>query len=86
MLRRGSLSAPLFVDAHAVVLARRLGEQWALTAAHNAEQPRRLSVPLPAGAPATGWVDALSGAAAVMAEGKLVLDLPALSGVVLVTR
>jgi cyclomaltodextrinase len=86
VLRRGSLAAPLFVDPHAVVLARRLGEQWAVTAVHNAEQPRRISVPLPAGAPANGWVDALSGTAVAVVEGRLTLDLPALSGVVLVTR
>lgn len=86
VLRRGSLAAPLFVDAHAVVLVRRLGEQWAVTAAHNAEQARRLSVPLPAGAPSTGWVDALSGQAVPVVEGRLTLDLPPLSGVVLVTR
>jgi len=86
VLRRGSLAAPLFVDAHAVVLARRLGDQWAVTALHNAEQARRITVPLPAGASATGWVDALSGAAVPVVEGRLTLSLLPLSGVVLVTR
>lgn len=86
VLRRGSLAAPLFVDAHAVALARHLGDQWAVVVLHNADQPRRLSVSLPAGAPATGWVDALSGVAVPETEGRLTLDLPALSGVVLMTR
>jgi cyclomaltodextrinase len=86
VLRRGSLGAPLFVDAHAVVLPRRLGEQWAVTALHNADQPRRISVPLPAGAPATGWVDARSGTEVPVVEGRLGVDLPPLFGTVLVTR
>ena len=55
----------------------------AITAAHNAEQPRRLSVPLPDGAPATGWEDALSGAAVPVVDGRLALELPAMSGAVL---
>lgn len=86
VLRRGSLAAPLFVDANAVVLVRRLGLQWAVTAAHNAEQTRRISVAVPAGAPAAGWVDALSGTAVPVVEGRLTLDLPPMAGVVLVTR
>ncbi len=86
VLRRGSLGAPLFVDAHAVVLVRRLGEQWAITAFHNAGQPRRLSLTLPDSAPHSGWRDARGGAAVPLAGRNLTLDLPALSGVVLVTR
>ncbi|MBL8315851.1 MAG: hypothetical protein JNK55_19100 [Rubrivivax sp.] len=86
VLRRGSLGAPLFVDAHAVVLPRRLGQQWAVTALHNADQPRRIGVRLPAGAPATGWVDARSGAQVPVVEGRLWVDLPPLFGTVLVTR
>ncbi|HLL09508.1 MAG TPA: glycoside hydrolase family 13 protein, partial [Rubrivivax sp.] len=36
VLRRGSLAAPLLADEHVIVLARQLGEQWAITATNNA--------------------------------------------------
>jgi cyclomaltodextrinase len=86
MLRRGSLEAPLFTDAHAIVLARRLGDQWAITATNNADAPRTVTVKLPAGSP-TRWSDALNPGhpAAVAENAQLTLQLPALGGVVLVS-
>lgn len=83
VLRRGTLDAPLFADANTIVLLRRLGERWAITATHNADMPRTLTLPLPAGAPASGWADALGGTPAAVANGQLTLQLPALGGVVL---
>lgn len=86
VLRRGSLDAPLLTDAHSIVLARQLGNQWAITATHNAEAPRTVTVRLPAAAPSR-WSDALNtGHPARMAEnGALTLQLPALGGVVLLS-
>ncbi|OYU28714.1 MAG: hypothetical protein CFE41_03655 [Burkholderiales bacterium PBB2] len=47
VLRHGSLSAPLHLDANVIVLARQDGEAWALTAMNNAAQSRRVRVTLP---------------------------------------
>ena len=66
VLRRGTLLAPLVLDAPddaVMVLARRLGDgpnggkqaTWAITAFNNAETPRTVRVQLPADAPAGAW-------------------------------
>lgn len=83
VLRRGSLDAPLFADEHVIVLARRLGGRWAITATNNADAPRTLEITLPAGAPADPWHDALAGTALGAVGGRLTLTLPALGGQVL---
>ena len=90
VLRRGSLQAPLSVDDHVMVLLRRLGETWALTATNNSSSTRRVEVTLPEGAPASWvavWGDT-SDVAVVTAQGKQtwVVQVPALSGRVLVSR
>ena len=98
VLRRGSLEAPLYIDEHVVVLLRRLGNTWALTATNNAQQARTVRLTLPAGAPAGRWRDALSGGLAATATGtgtgsgsgsgggnELSLTVPALYGRVLVS-
>jgi len=87
VLRRGSLEAPLFTDAHAIVLARRLDKRWAITATNNADAPRTVSITLPAGSPAR-WSDALNTShhpAAIAENRQLTLQLPALGGVVLLS-
>ena len=91
VLRRGSLAAPLWADAHSVVLVRRLGEVWALTATNNDSQARTVTVVLPPGLDATRLHDVLGGAAASVpllpaVDGRLTLNLPPLFGRVLVTR
>jgi cyclomaltodextrinase / maltogenic alpha-amylase / neopullulanase len=85
VLRRGSLQAPLYVDDHVVVLLRKLGTTWAVTASNNAVEPRRVTVPLPTSAP-VAWRDALGGQAAQSVSGQLVMELPPLSGQVLIAR
>ena len=98
VLRRGSLEAPLYADAHVLVLARRLGGTWALTATNNGEQPLTVSVALPEGLPAAALRDALSDlAAAAPADasdlratwriegGRIRFEVPALGGRVFVT-
>lgn len=89
VLRRGSLDAPLHADAHVLVLLRRLGDTWALTAMNNDTAPRQTSVKLPAGLPAARLRDVLkrAGLSPPKVEGRrLTLELPALGGRVLVTR
>jgi glycosidase len=92
VLRRGSLGAPLFIDAQVIVLGRHLdaahggGETWAITATNNGDDARSLRVPLPAGAAGRQFVDALSGQTAAMDDGQLLLNLPAVGGVVLISR
>ncbi|MBA4175911.1 MAG: hypothetical protein C0505_05035 [Leptothrix sp. (in: Bacteria)] len=94
VLRRGSLDAPLHTDPHVIVLARRLGAQWAITATNNATTPRTVRVALPADLPASRLRDVLvpggeasAGAMAApqVVDGQLVLALPALYGRVLIT-
>jgi cyclomaltodextrinase / maltogenic alpha-amylase / neopullulanase len=84
VLRQGSSQAPLFVDAHVVVFARRLGDQWALMAVNNSAQTRSVSVNLP-GAPAdvTAWADAWDRSISTAAAGRLRIEVPALGGRVL---
>jgi len=86
VLRRGALEAPLHVDDHVIVLMRRLGDTWAVTATNNAETPRTVSVTLPEGLEAARLVDALTGEAARGSARRLELTVPALFGTVLVTR
>jgi len=59
VLRRGSLDAPLFADANVLVLARRLGNTWALVALNNAATARTVLLALPEGLPAATLRDVL---------------------------
>ena len=89
VLRRGSLEAPLFADAHVLVWARRLGSTWALVALNNAATARTVSFELPEGLPVAALRDVLgAGALPAAAPGarQLRLEVPALFGRVLVTR
>jgi cyclomaltodextrinase len=88
VLRHGTLMAPLHVDDHVVVLARRDGATWAITATNNGDEPQTLTIALPDGAPAAGWVDALAHRTARADAGArtLTLVVPARFGTVLVSR
>ena len=85
VLRHGTLLAPLHVDEHVVVLARRDGAAWAITATNNGDAPRTLTVALPTDAP-DAWTDALSDGSAKLdaAHRALTLTVPARFGQVLV--
>lgn len=83
VLRHGSLSAPLHVDEHVVVLARRLGDTWALTATNNSTEPRTVRVAVPAQDGALR--DALDGSTAPVRGGQVELTVPPLFGRVLTT-
>ncbi|WP_347260832.1 alpha-amylase family glycosyl hydrolase [Rudaea sp.] len=83
VLRHGSLDAPAYVDDHVVVLVRRDGDDWAITATNNDAAPRTVRVNLPATLHGAGFVDALDGAQLAEANGVLELEVPARFGRVL---
>ena len=85
VLRHGTLLAPLHVDAQVVVLARRDGDAWAITATNNGDAARTLTIALPADAPASAWTDKLSNAGVEPdAQARtLTLVVPARFGTVL---
>ncbi|WP_146204438.1 glycoside hydrolase family 13 protein [Massilia glaciei] len=85
VLRHGSIDAPLLLDEHVLVLARRDGANWALTATNNDGHARSVNVTLPAGAP-TSFTDALSGKPVRAVGGRIRMTVPALYGTVLVGR
>ncbi len=84
VLRRGSIEAPLLVDDHVIVLARRLGDDWAITATNNAATPRTVTLPLPAGLEPGVLQDALGGTAVMASPQGLSFEVPALYGRVLI--
>jgi cyclomaltodextrinase / maltogenic alpha-amylase / neopullulanase len=87
VLRQGSSQAPLFVDAHVVVFARRQGAQWALTAINNSAQARTVQVVLPRDASAvSSWADPRQRTTITAQPNGLSVELPALSGRVLLGR
>ncbi|MFN3861770.1 MAG: glycoside hydrolase family 13 protein [Roseateles sp.] len=83
VLRHGTLTAPLHVDEHVVVLARQMGSTWAITATNNSSTARTVTLRLPFGAESLR--DALGGEAVAVTGGRLQLSVPPLFGRVLVT-
>lgn len=83
VLRHGQLLAPLLVDEHVIVLARRDGDTWAVIALNNSAQARRVQLTLPFSAPRLR--DALGGEPLSPRQRRLTLDVPPLFGRVLVT-
>lgn len=93
VLRHGTLEAPLWLDEHAIVLLRRHGGRSALVALNNADRPLRVEVRLPAVLRRATFVDAWlpTGARPASplrptANDRLTIELPALSGRVLVNE
>lgn len=80
LLRRGTLGAPLHVDAHVVVVPRTLGAEQAITASNNDAAPRRVEVPAADGE----WLDRLSGERFTARGGRLAFEVPGQWGRVLV--
>ncbi len=83
VLRHGSLSAPLLLTEHVIVLARQDGKDWAITAANNSVAPQTVTFSLPLGVSAGAWVDAFTGLKVLPVNGSLTLTVPALFGSVL---
>ncbi|OYU43798.1 MAG: hypothetical protein CFE44_16405 [Burkholderiales bacterium PBB4] len=86
VLRRGSISAPLHLDAHNIVLLRQLGKVSAITATNNSPHTQTVSIALPPALRGTRFTDALGGLAPVERDGKLQISLPPLFGVVLLSK
>ena len=82
VLRRGTLGAPLHVDAHVVVLPRQLGALQVLTASNNSDAERVVVVSLPEGA-SPFHVDRLSGQRFAAKGRQLTLPVPPRWGLVL---
>jgi glycosidase len=86
VLRRGSIKAPLLLDEHVIVLGRKLGEQIAISASNNAEQPRTVTVGLPQDFKVDSFTDATTGARLQAIKGELTFSIPALTGTLLLSR
>ncbi|MBC7618635.1 MAG: hypothetical protein H7293_06550 [Candidatus Saccharibacteria bacterium] len=89
VLRRGSIAAPLHLDANSIVLLRQHGGQTAITATNNSTRVQTVTVQLPAAlqskAATMRFTDALGGPAVTARNGVLALTLPPLFGVVLLS-
>ncbi|MBV8035768.1 alpha-amylase family glycosyl hydrolase [Roseateles sp.] len=81
VLRHGRLGAPLHIDDHVVVLARRDGGSWAITATNNSTEARTVRLKLPF--PADRLRDALGGDLVAVRNGGIELTVPPLFGRVL---
>lgn len=86
VLGRGELLAPLYVDEHVLVLARRLGKAWAITAVNNDGKPARVTFAIPPSAP-RGYREAYTGLSVrADASSRLTTTVPALGGVALLSN
>lgn len=87
VLSHGSLDAPIHLDEHVVVLLRRDGDDWAITATNNSDQARTVTVALPKDAPAS-FRDAWDPSRGPLHHdaGTMRLQVDAMSGRVLVGR
>ena len=86
VLRRGSLSAPIHLDQHVVVLLRSLGDEVAIVAVNNSAVAQHVSLTLPEDLAGGAWVDALDGAKASASGRELAVTIPALYGAVLIRQ
>lgn len=86
VLRRGTPLAPLRVDGHLVVQPTVMGDVVAIRALNNADEARRIVVPLPPALRRAAFVDALGGSRAAVDDDRLRIDLPPLGGVLLIGR
>lgn len=86
VLRHGSLSAPLWLDEHVIVLLRQDGRRSAIVAMNNATEPMRVTLAPPPALRATPFIDALTPGAPMKAagNGQLLIEIGPLSGRVLV--
>ncbi len=85
VLRHGSLMAPLFLDEHVIVLARRDGHHWALAAMNNSSSERTVQVKLPLEFGVGPLQDALTGERTTPSDSQIRLRIPGLHGLVLLT-
>ena len=86
VLARGTLDAPVYLDEHVVVLLRRDGSSWAITAVNNGGQDASVRVALPEGAPKQWWDVWLAPRGGYNVENAIEIQVPAMSGTVLVSE
>lgn len=86
ILRHGSLSSPLLLDEHLIVLLRRDDKQWAITATNNSGQARQVKIQLPKEVDAKRFREVLSGQTYAVQGNTLSLTVPALFGNVLISQ
>ncbi|HZP64779.1 MAG TPA: alpha-amylase family glycosyl hydrolase, partial [Rudaea sp.] len=84
VLRHGSLEAPAYLDEHLIVLIRRDGDAWAVTAFNNDASTHDVTIDVPAPLRDASLVDALTGARVGARGTSLTLEIPARFGTVLV--
>ena len=87
VLRRGSIAAPLYLDAHSIVLMRQHGGQTAITATNNATTAQTVTVKLPQALQGSSirFADVLGGPDVTARGGVLQITLPPLFGLVLLS-
>ncbi|MBL8513834.1 MAG: hypothetical protein JNJ55_07560 [Betaproteobacteria bacterium] len=79
VFRHGETMAPLFVDDHVVVVARKLDNTWALVALNNASSEKTIRVPLVAALPLQ-WKSLHDQPGLAARDGVLTLSIPPWSG------
>ena len=86
VLRHGSFTAPLHLDAHVIVLARQDGKTWALTASNNDDKTQTVKIKLAPNMRGLRWKDALTGRTLRPdRQGAVQITIPPLFGRVLVS-
>jgi len=85
VLRRGTVSAPLHVDANVVVSLRRLGHSVALVASNNAGAARTVALSLPRDLRAARLEDAWGREVVQARNGRVTFTVPARFGRVLLS-
>jgi cyclomaltodextrinase / maltogenic alpha-amylase / neopullulanase len=83
VLRRGSLDAPIYIDANVIVLLRELNGSYALIAMNNAKTTKEIKVTLPVALRAATLRDSINGESISVNERELKFAISPLSGRVL---
>lgn len=77
--------APLWADEHSVVLLRQWQQQWAVTAFNNSTVVQTVTVDVPPPLAAAVFTNALTGEKITAKSAKLTVQVPPMSGSVLLT-
>jgi len=83
VLRHGTIDAPAYLDDHVIVLIRRDGDRWAVTALNNDAAPHTIVVDLPQTLANAVLDDVLTGNSTKVPGTRLTLTVPPLFGTVL---
>lgn len=99
VLRHGSIGAPLLIDQHVIVLARQLGNSWAISATNNDEVAHTVTLNLPDSIAAKNdlvlpetqrtpidFIEAFNGKQFSSSGKTLTLTVPPLFGTVLIKQ